>query len=347
MKCLCIVVHIFIFLISTPFFATIHTNALTSDSFYADVLDAYTSKPSHEDILQTSKVYRLMVDRANEILNRKENATTTTSNINQRTSVSEISTSLSERIKSQNKAGSMSNAMMKVMEQQSLSACTGRLHRDIADSISDSLIEDARSGLVSLLIDGIVTIICMIAVAIIAIFLLSTADEQSKSTRANFMMTVNPAIMAVVWPLMENDAVINLVDSSTSGLMNAVAQKLRYTLTVTIANYLTDLVSLRLYSYIMEEELPVLVAGISHRTLHAVVLGLTRSLTRSLIHTIPRYVRGVLAKNTVRLFYCVYCYREGQFCTYCYSWNSFGDPQKTKSMEPDMFMIKSESYYDT
>ena len=38
----------------------------------------------------------------------------------------------------------------------------------------------------------------------------------------------------------------------------------------------TQVVSKALYTYIMEEELPVLAAGVSHRVLHAVVLDLTR-----------------------------------------------------------------------
>jgi hypothetical protein len=56
--------------------------------------------------------------------------------------------------------------------------------------------------------------------------------------------SVNPAVMAVVWPMMENDVTINLIDQATSGLMNAVTQKARYQLTVTIANYLSDVSAL-------------------------------------------------------------------------------------------------------
>jgi hypothetical protein len=46
--------------------------------------------------------------------------------------------------------------------QESLNACAERLHRDIADSVSDAVIESAETGLISILIDGIVVIICMI-----------------------------------------------------------------------------------------------------------------------------------------------------------------------------------------
>jgi len=313
------------------------------DLIHEEVISAYLGQPTDIEEIEIaidsavnhtlkaeSKLYSSMVEHAKTVAIPE----------NSRPQHTEIATSLRSKLRMRGRAG------VSAMQTQSLMMCAERLNRDIADGLSDELIESAKTGLVSILIDGIVVIICMIVVALTFIFLLSTADKQGNKTVENFNMTVNPALMAVVWPLMENDATINLVDQATTALMNAITQKARYRLTVTIANYLSDVVSMHLYRYVIEEELPVLVAGVAHRTLHAVVLSLSRSLTRSFVHTIPRYVRGVLAKNTVKLFYCVYCYREGQFCSYCFGWNSFGDPQKTKSMEPDMFMVKTEGYYD-
>lgn len=261
------------------------------DIIHEEVVVAYLGHPDdlveieqsldsavNQTLKQESKVYSAMVEHAKTIAMPGD-----------RPQHTEIATSLRSRLRSKGGTGAM--------QAHSLMMCAERLNRDIADGLSDQLIESSKTGLVSILIDGIVVIICMIVVALTFIFLLSTADGQGKKTIENFNMTVNPAIMAVVWPLMENDATINLVDQATTALMNSITQKARYRLTVTIANYLSDVVSMHLYRYIIEEELPVLVAGIAHRTLHAVVLAVSRSLTRSFVHTIPRYVRGVLAKK--------------------------------------------------
>eukprot|EP00299_Pterocystis_sp_00344_P012977 c6303_g1_i1.p1 GENE.c6303_g1_i1~~c6303_g1_i1.p1 ORF type:complete len:347 (+),score=77.12 c6303_g1_i1:27-1067(+) len=344
---------LFVVFVSAVLNAASHS---TMDLVYQEVLNAYgvdltDAHPIERHINATlqeeSPLYRRMVEKVMELDASAAAIQTEKKAIVPVKEHSDIGSTLRERVAS--RSGHTGGLRMRLgsMEAHSLEMCTERLNRDIADTISDVMVDSARSGLVSLLIDGIVVIICMIAVAILFVILLGSADGESSEIRNNFILTVNPAIMSVVWPMMENDVTINLVDQATTAIMNAVTQKARYRLTVTIANYLSDVVSMHLYRYVLEEELPVLAAGVSHRVLHAVVLTLSRSLTRSLAHTIPRYVRGVLAKNTVRLFYCVYCYREGQFCTYCFAWNSFGDPQKTKSMEPDLTMIKTESYYDT
>ena len=57
--------------------------------------------------------------------------------------------------------------------------------------------------------------------------------------------------------------------------------------------------------------------------MHSLTHALTRSIASELGKVVTTGVSKALGHNLVHYYYCIYCYKSGDFCRYCYYYNDW------------------------
>ena len=218
--------------------------------------------------------------------------------------------------------------MQQVGMTTSTTACASRMQTDIADSLATAVHQTMETGFVMALIKGVaIPLLMLLCIPFVMALLDALMPYLSPVLGPGMVASAEPVLVMFLYPKIYGPVGNNLIESATSALNARVGAMLCRSLAFHLPRILTASIPPKLTEYMMKSWAPEVAKSLLYNTLHALTHSLTHSISHHLTQAVAQGVTHSITHALVHYYYCIYCYKSGDFCRYCY----FCEPQQLLS----------------
>ena len=215
-------------------------------------------------------------------------------------------------------------AFTAVTSHASVTACSMRARKDIAESAAAATVEMVST-------EFAMTIIKTIAMPLIMSFLTPFILK--------LVMSIMPFIHSKMTPKISDGVAKPLVTAlqfsiemnigiQTSKMLNEdlhaiLGMMLGRSLAFHLPRVLGREMPPALAQYVLRYVAPRAAKTMAHKLVHSIVHSLTHSIASELGKVVITGVTKSLGHSLVHYYYCIYCYTRGDYCHFCHSYNQF------------------------
>tara|TARA_B110001452_G_scaffold172812_1_gene144805 strand:- start:659 stop:2002 length:1344 start_codon:yes stop_codon:yes gene_type:complete len=201
----------------------------------------------------------------------------------------------------------------------STTACASRMQTDIADSLATTVQSTMETTFVMALIKGVaIPLLMLLCIPFVMALLDALMPYLSPVLGPGMVASAEPILVMFLYPKIYGPVGNNLIESATKALNARVGAMLCRSLAFHLPRILTASIPPKLTEYMMKSWAPEVAKSLLYNTLHALTHSLTHSISHHLTQAVAQGVTHSITHALVHYYYCIYCYKSGDFCRYCY-----------------------------
>ena len=220
------------------------------------------------------------------------------------------------------------SALREIAATSSTTACAARLRGDIGDGLAASVRSTLETTFVMTLIKAVaIPLLMLLCIPFVVALLEALMPHLSPVLGPGMIAAAEPILVMFLHPKIYGPVGEGLISLAAKGLNARAGGMLSRSLAFHLPRVLTASIPPKLTEYMMKAWAPEAAKSLVYSTLHALTHSLTHSLSHHLTQAVVQGVTHSITHSLIHYYYCIYCYKSGDFCRYCY----FCEPQQLLS----------------